>query len=208
MRGRRDTRLSGALGRLSYAKVAATLALFVALGGTAWALGINSVKSKHIAPNAVRSSDIKDGAVKTGDLAPSARSPLRVQHDEVITSETTTSTTLTDLATPGPSLEVTVPDDALVTVSSDIYYAAPDWSVGLVCTARVVMTPDAGTNLGTIGEINASGASANWFGDSRRHTRVPAGTYTFTMQYKKSDDYGTCAFSERNLWVEVTTPTG
>jgi hypothetical protein len=44
------------------ANVVAYLALFLALGvGTAWALERNSVKSKHIAPDAVRASDIDFG---------------------------------------------------------------------------------------------------------------------------------------------------
>ena len=38
----------------------ALLALFVALGGTALALGRNEVKSKHIAPNAARGVDIEE----------------------------------------------------------------------------------------------------------------------------------------------------
>lgn len=46
----------------SPATVIALLALFVALGGTAYGLSRNSVKSRHIAPNAVRASDL--GALK------------------------------------------------------------------------------------------------------------------------------------------------
>lgn len=56
----------GALkGRTSFANVAALLALFIALGGTAIALSKNSVKSRHIAPKAVKRSDIKPGAVNS-----------------------------------------------------------------------------------------------------------------------------------------------
>lgn len=45
------------------------IALFVALGGTAWALGANSVGSRQIKGDAVRSRHIKDGQVKMADLA-------------------------------------------------------------------------------------------------------------------------------------------
>ena len=69
--------------RLSYANVAATLALVLALGGgTVYAaaqLGKNDVKSKNIAKGAVKTSDlaknavkspkIKDGTIQAGDLA-------------------------------------------------------------------------------------------------------------------------------------------
>jgi hypothetical protein len=48
----------------------ATLALFVALGGGAYAslLGKNSVKSRHIAPNAVKAQEIARGAVGESEL--------------------------------------------------------------------------------------------------------------------------------------------
>ena len=47
--------------RLTYANVTATLALFFALGvGVAYALELNSVESKHIAPGAVSLSDTND----------------------------------------------------------------------------------------------------------------------------------------------------
>jgi len=51
-----------------FSNAIALLALFVALGGTAWALAANSVKSKHIAEGAVRSSELRDDGVKSADL--------------------------------------------------------------------------------------------------------------------------------------------
>jgi hypothetical protein len=69
--------------RLTYANVAATIALFLAVGGgtvyAAFSLGKNDVQSKNIAPKAVKASDlaknavtspkIKDGGVQPADLA-------------------------------------------------------------------------------------------------------------------------------------------
>jgi hypothetical protein len=69
--------------RLTYANVAATIALFLAVGGgtvyAALGLGKNDVHSKNIAPRAVKASDlakdavtspkIKDGAVQAADIA-------------------------------------------------------------------------------------------------------------------------------------------
>jgi hypothetical protein len=46
--------------------------VFIALGGSAWAISANSVGSKQIKPNAVRSSDVKNGQVKAADLAGTA----------------------------------------------------------------------------------------------------------------------------------------
>ena len=66
----------------------ALLALFVALGGTAYAaLGTNSVKSRHIAPkqvkrsdlapNAVNSSRVANGSLRAGDFGAGPASPGR-----------------------------------------------------------------------------------------------------------------------------------
>ena len=57
--------------RMTYGNVTATLALFVALGGTSYAvtqLPRNSVGTKQIKKSAVRSSDLKRGAVTSSDI--------------------------------------------------------------------------------------------------------------------------------------------
>ena len=56
----------------SYANVAATLALFVALGGTSYAavtLAPASVKAKHLAAGAVTTAKVKNGSLKAADFA-------------------------------------------------------------------------------------------------------------------------------------------
>lgn len=58
--------------RLTYANVMATIAVFVALGGTSIAaisLTKNSVKGKHIARNAVTSPKVKDRSLRAQDFA-------------------------------------------------------------------------------------------------------------------------------------------
>jgi hypothetical protein len=63
--------LSRLRARLTYANVVAMLALFLALGGGAYAavtLPKNSVKAKQIAPGAVRTSEIKNNAAKGRDI--------------------------------------------------------------------------------------------------------------------------------------------
>lgn len=56
--------------RLTYANVMSTLAVFIAIGGGAYAAGLarNSVKSKQIKDNAVKSIDIGDGQVTAIDV--------------------------------------------------------------------------------------------------------------------------------------------
>jgi hypothetical protein len=76
--------------RLSYANVTATLALFIALGGTTYAaatlprnsvgnaqLRSNSVTAAKIRGGAVRSSEIRDRSVGLRDISTSARTSLR-----------------------------------------------------------------------------------------------------------------------------------
>ena len=59
--------LSRVRSQLTYANVMATVAVFLALGGgIAWALGTNSVKSKHIKDGQVRSDDLDDAAQTVG----------------------------------------------------------------------------------------------------------------------------------------------
>jgi len=68
--------------KLTYANVTATIALFVALGGTSYAaikLPRNSVGATQIATGAVRSAEIKDRSVGLRDISTGARTSLRGQ---------------------------------------------------------------------------------------------------------------------------------
>ncbi len=68
------------LDKLTYANVTATLALFIALGGTSYAalkLPRNSVGPTQIKAGAVRSGEIKNGSVGLRDISRPARNSLR-----------------------------------------------------------------------------------------------------------------------------------
>src|SRR3954451_2826181 len=82
--------LSRARGHLSYANVIATLALFIALGGGAYAAATlprnsvgttqlrgNAVTAGKIRSSAIHSSDIANGTIRVNDLSNDARSALR-----------------------------------------------------------------------------------------------------------------------------------
>lgn len=59
--------------RLTFANVVSLIALFVALGGSSYAavaLSTNSVKARHIAPNAVTSPKVRDSSLLARDFAP------------------------------------------------------------------------------------------------------------------------------------------
>ena len=66
----------GLIERLSYANVMSTLGVFIALGGTSYAvakLPRNSVGSAHIKNNAVTGSKVRDGSLGRSDLSRTAR---------------------------------------------------------------------------------------------------------------------------------------
>lgn len=66
--------------RLTYANVTASLALFVALGGSSYAaitLPRNSVGSNQIRTGAVRSSELHNGSITLTDISRRARASLR-----------------------------------------------------------------------------------------------------------------------------------
>jgi hypothetical protein len=70
--------------RLSFANVMSVLAVFIALGGSAWAIGANSVGTKQIKRNGVRSSDLKDRGVKPVDLADNAVDSAKVANGTLL----------------------------------------------------------------------------------------------------------------------------
>jgi hypothetical protein len=76
------------LERLSYANVVATIALFLALGGGAYALsGRNTVRSDDIVNGQVKSSDIGGSQVKKGNLAASAVTGGKVAADTLFSGD-------------------------------------------------------------------------------------------------------------------------
>jgi hypothetical protein len=89
--------------RISSAHLIAGAALFVALGGAAYAVQANSVGTKQLKKNAVATKKIKDAAVTTGKLADNAATgakvdeaslgkvPLAEKADSATTANTATS---------------------------------------------------------------------------------------------------------------------
>ncbi len=67
---------------ITYANTVATLALFVALGGTSYAaihLGRNTVGAAQIKASAVGSSEVRNGSLRISDLSTSSRAALKGQ---------------------------------------------------------------------------------------------------------------------------------
>ena len=61
--------------QLTYANVMSTIAVFLALGGTSYAVARNSIGNRELKANAVTSAKVKDGSLTPRDLAGSTRGP-------------------------------------------------------------------------------------------------------------------------------------
>ena len=75
--------------RPSPATIIACLALFLALTGSAFAVGVakNSVRSAQIVDGTVRTVDLRDGAVKAGKVAPDAIGNEQLAENSVSSQE-------------------------------------------------------------------------------------------------------------------------
>lgn len=72
-------RIRAARPHLSYANVMATIAVFIAMGGTSYAaLGRNSVGERQIRPKAVGNSELKSRAVTSSKIRPGAVTASRL----------------------------------------------------------------------------------------------------------------------------------
>jgi len=60
--------LSKLRSRLSYANVMATIAVFIALGGTSYAVATGSIGSREIKNNSVRSKDLRNNTIRGKDI--------------------------------------------------------------------------------------------------------------------------------------------
>jgi hypothetical protein len=206
--------------RLTYANVAATIALFLAVGGgtvyAAFGLGKNDVQSKNIAPKAVKTSDlaknavtspkIKDGSVQPADLAASVIANLAADVTgsatggprDSVNTDTTTSLPLTGTTTftPQPGQVSAVGAEAQFTVATTnaMNFCSP--SVFLLLNGeptRIFLSPDDG-NTTTLVTRTANDA-AGPFG-----LISPGTPLTVTAQLRGDPD---CTASSRLDLVEV-----
>jgi hypothetical protein len=65
--------------RLTYANVMATIAVFLALGGGAWAIAGDRVGSHAIKNNSIRSKDIHRHTIRASDIRPDALGARQVR---------------------------------------------------------------------------------------------------------------------------------
>ncbi len=220
--------------RLSYANVMATVAVFVALGGGAYAalslpkgsvkskqiaknavrskqIAKNAVKRKEIARNAVRSKEIKAGKVKTVDLADGAVTPPKLGDLEFATVDDAASTEsggFTDLSPPGPQIDVNLGANSFVTVLAQTTMSAPGGTTADDCRFSVSLS---GTGFEQMLPVE-SGATFAGPSPGQRTEYVstspplPFGALSLRMVYRRASGDEPCTFSNRRLWVEISEP--
>ena len=197
----------------------ATVALVVALGGTAIALpGRNTVRTDDIARGAVKGKDIAKAAIKTGKIKNSQVTPLKldlVKVDGVAGPLPTASAPPVDLG--GPSVTVKVPFTGLVAVyaratgqvqggnenaRAQVHLVAPNVIAG---APRILEFATAQPQLRVtspgVGDASGDGTPALTRGG---FLVFPAerGTYTFSLQYSQAGG-GTALFQNAGLWAGV-----
>src|SRR4051812_10480479 len=67
--------------RLTYANVVSSIALFVALGGTAYA--VNTIGSDDVIDESLQSQDIKNGQVKNADIGADSVTTFKIKNGNV-----------------------------------------------------------------------------------------------------------------------------
>ena len=99
--------LAGIRGRLTYANVTATIALFIALGAGAYAAGLarDSVRSKHIKDGQVKEADLGDDAVTATKLGDDAVGSPNVIADALQGGDISESSLFNDNSLDGADLD-------------------------------------------------------------------------------------------------------
>ena len=130
--------------------------------------------------------------VSTGANAIAARAPAK---DIVATSETTSSTSYTDLATSGPAVTTTTGSDAIVFLYARVKNGNSTASTFMSYAVSGATADSANDNRALI-NVGTDTIAATAFGF---HEGLTAGSNTFTMKYRVSADTGT--YQDRRLMV-------
>jgi len=150
--------------------------------------------------------------------AVSSLSSLRTQSDDVPASDSSTSATLTDLATFGPQVTINIGPSgkALVILSAELVFEAPALS-GISTGGAYMAYELTGANTSPAAELRGMHCNVRYnssqsggfdtaigitTGCSRvmMRTGLTPGMTTFTTKYRR-DGTGTCTFTNRNLTV-------
>ena len=179
------------LPRPTLSGIVATLALCVAVSGTAYAanaLPKNSVGSKQIKPSAVRGSDIKNGAVGLHDLASQVQSALAdrapTAYQESDSSIQFVGATSQSFAT----LDIDEPGDYLITANLRVFPRVGNPGDNLYCDivggggAISIVNHGVDTTAG-VGQVTMHGILSNLSAGTTLSLDCRAATNEITLTY-------------------------
>ncbi len=186
--------------RLSYANVAATLALFFSLAGGAYAVGLgkNDVKSKNIAPKAVKAGDLATGAVTGPKLGANAVTTAKVTDGNLLAADLApgeiSAAGFSGGSEPGAA-SLDIRTATITTARPGRLFVFGYARAALACTAGSCTdtyglfvdgtpVPGSGTLLGADAVVPAEHADISLFGVTS--APVPAGTHTIQLNFNQS----------------------
>lgn len=145
----------------------------------------------------VEVSDTEATIVRKNGTSPSVFAGARSA--AVDTSETTTSTSYTDLATVGPAVTVTVGDSGMVLVSVGAEMTPASSSDGAFMSFAISGANTAAAVTATAVKVRDVSGTLAYSRDSLL-TGLTAGSTTFTGKYKSTNG-GTTTFLNRRIWA-------
>lgn len=119
--------------------------------------------------------------------------------DDVLSSETTSNTAFTDLATAGPSVTATTGDRALVAISARVQNNTVGQSAYASMEISGATTLAANDNL-AVG-LSAAAANQLMIASHVSVVGVIPGSNTFTMKYRSTSGAATATFANRRIAV-------
>jgi hypothetical protein len=178
--------------RLSYANVMATIAVFLAVGGGAWAIAGDRIGSHAIKNNSIRSKDIHRHTIRASDIRPDALGGRQIRELSLDPSAFTAGTTG---GGPGcnPSSVGTYVDCATVSLSFPggaralVVATGGEESVGGPAAADCRVEhdgqpiADVDANPGEGSSDNTSATATNGFSIARVSPRLRKGRHTFAL---------------------------
>ncbi len=155
--------------RISPAMILSIVALFVALGGSAYAVGIgkNTVRSPQIVDGAVRTVDVRDNAVNAAKIAPDAVGNEELAENSV-TSQQVVDETLTNADLGAASVTSSEVADQSLT--------ADDLGANSVGTSELQSASVRAAELGAIIQVSNEEAIKANGGTKTVQVACPAGT--------------------------------
>lgn len=159
--------------------------------------------SGEVVTASVMNSHVRDNFLETGPAKASASGGFimstgantlterQISGDEVSTSETTTSTSYTDLATSGPAATVTTGTRVVVVLTAAVSGNSASMQMFMSTAISGATTQSASDNYALASETNASGDTMVFQGSQLTRFTTTAGSNTFTAKYRVTAGTGT-----------------